>query len=105
MLGNQLGTPVVDKTGLTGTYDYDLEFMPEPGGTLGGGGLPPLPPPPPGATPPPSATARVDPPADQGETPSLMTAVQEQLGLKLEKKKTSLDFVVIDHIEKVPTEN
>ena len=105
MLGNQLGTPVVDKTGLTGTYDYDLEFMPEPGGTLGGGGLPPLPPPPPGATPPPSATAGVDPPADQGEAPSLMNAVQEQLGLKLEKKKTSLDFIVIDHIEKVPTEN
>jgi len=37
--------------------------------------------------------------------PSIFTAVQEQLGLKLESQKVPQDFLVIDHIEKVPTEN
>jgi len=37
--------------------------------------------------------------------PSIFTAVQEQLGLKLESQKVPQDFLVIDHIEKIPTEN
>ena len=100
MLGNQLGNPVVDKTGLTGNYDFTLEFAPEPGRMMGPfGGLPPPPPPPPGAVPGPGQADA------QSEAPALLTAIQEQLGLKLEQKKGPLDLVVIDHAEKVPTEN
>jgi uncharacterized protein (TIGR03435 family) len=99
ILGNQLGSPVVDKTGLTGVYDFSLDFAPEPGRGLPG--LPPPPPPPPGAggpPPPPEAQA-------QGDLPPIMTAVQEQLGLKLDKTKGPLDVIVVDKGDKVPTEN
>ena len=98
VLAQELGSPVLDKTGLTGEFDYTLEFMPE-----GGGGLPglPLPPPPPGGGPPPGAGGT----ADGVEAPALIPAVQDQLGLKLEKKRGPLDILVIDHAEKVPTEN
>ena len=60
MLSNQLGRPVVDMTGLTGKYDYTLEFLPEEGQMMKGpmGGLPPPPPPPPGAGPAPGDNAR-----------------------------------------------
>jgi uncharacterized protein (TIGR03435 family) len=99
MLANQLGRPVIDKTGLTGDYDYTLEFSPE---GLGGGMLaglpPPLPPPGGGGPPEPTSTADQD-------SPGLLAAVQEQLGLKLESKKGPLDLLVIDHAEKTPTEN
>jgi uncharacterized protein (TIGR03435 family) len=78
------GRPVYDKTGLTGFYDFNLRFAPEPG--AGG----PLGPPPPGAPPPP-----VDP-----DAPNIYTAVQEQLGLKLESAKGPVDVVVIDRIER-----
>ncbi len=37
--------------------------------------------------------------------PSVFTAVQEQMGLKLEAQKVPVDMIVIDHVEKVPTEN
>ena len=91
LLGNQLGQPVIDETGLTGEYDFNLEFSRE--------GLPsgPLGPPPP----PPALTAA----SPDSEPPSLLTAVQEQLGLKLESKKGPQDLIVIDHAEKTPVEN
>lgn len=97
MLGNQLGSPVVDKTGLTGTYDFTIDFAPERG--LGGLSLPP--PPPPGGGDLGGPRAATDP----SDVPNLFTAVQEQLGLKLEKKKGPVDTIVIDHLEKTPTEN
>ena len=42
---------------------------------------------------------------NQDAAPTLIVAVQEQLGLKLESKKGPVDILVIDHAEKVPTEN
>lgn len=82
LLANQLGRPVVNRTGLTGDYDYTLEFSPE--GLARGT----------------SAAAAADP-----DVPSLPTAVQKQLGLKLERKKGPVEVLVVDHAEQTPTEN
>ncbi|MBZ5576437.1 MAG: TIGR03435 family protein [Acidobacteriia bacterium] len=90
VLSNQLGRPVLDKTELTGNYDFKLTWTPDPG--QGGG---PFGPPPPGVEPPP-------PPDPNG--PSLFTAVQEQLGLRLESQKGPVDMIVVDRAEK-PSEN
>jgi uncharacterized protein (TIGR03435 family) len=72
---------VVDRTGLSGNYDIDLTFTPER--------MPQGPPPP--SVPVPS----IDP-----NGPSLFTAVQEQLGLKLESDKAPVEVLVIDHVER-----
>jgi len=84
LLSRLMDRPVLDRTGLSGVFDLDLSFDP--------GGLPGLPPPPPGADRPPS------------DAPSVFTAVQEQLGLKLESTKGPVDVLVVDHVEH-PTEN
>jgi uncharacterized protein (TIGR03435 family) len=82
LLGALVGRPVVDRTGLKGAYDFDLEFTPDEVQR----------------TPPAEA-----PPDPIG--PSLFTAVQSQLGLKLEARKGPVEQIVIDHIEMVPTDN
>lgn len=41
----------------------------------------------------------------QSDGPDLFTAIQEQLGLKLESGKTSVDTLVVDHAERIPSEN
>jgi uncharacterized protein (TIGR03435 family) len=89
-LSSQLRRPVLDKTGLTGNYDFKLTWTPEAGQGLGaGGGLP----------------AGVDAlPAPDPNGPTIFTAVQEQLGLRLESQKGPVDMIVIDRAEK-PTEN
>jgi uncharacterized protein (TIGR03435 family) len=94
-LSRQLGRPVTDKTGLKGTYDFTLDFDPE--GSFGGRGM--MAPPPPGGGEGPGA----NPP--ESEAAGLFTALQEQLGLKLEQKKGPLDMLVVDHSEKTPVEN
>ena len=84
-LSQQVGRIVVDKTGLAGNYDFSIQFTPEQGG------MPVAPSDtPPGASLPPS-----DPSAS-----SIFTAVQEQLGLKLESGKGPVEIVVIDRIER-----
>jgi len=80
MLAAQTGRPVVDATGLTEEYGFALYWIPRP----------------PGADP----TAAEDPAG-----PDLFTALQEQLGLKLEPKKGPIEVLVIDHAEKIPTAN
>lgn len=90
LLSQQLGRPVVDKTGITGEFDIEMHWTPEPG--QGGGPFG-------GAPPPPEAIASSD-----NSGPSLLTAVQEQLGLKLESQKLPVPILVIDSVSK-PTEN
>jgi len=69
--------PVVDRTGLTGTWDLAIEFVPEPNG---------------------SAAADTNPrPPVQG--PAFVDALREQLGLKLESAKAPIQTLVIDHVE------
>jgi uncharacterized protein (TIGR03435 family) len=83
-LGN-LGRPVVDQTGLTGTYDWYIEFLPE---------LPP------GL--PPGAVIQGRPPDASG--PSFIEALRNQIGIKLVSQKGPYDYLIVDHIEH-PTEN
>ena len=78
---------MADETGLTSKYDFVLNFSTE-GLYLGTG---------------PIAVSQGD--GDPPHQPDLAGALQSQLGLRLEPKKESLDVVVIDHMEKVPTEN
>ena len=78
---------VVDKTGLTGYYDINLTYTPTPDQLPQG-------PPPPG----------VETPAIDPNGPSLYTALQEQLGLKLQDQRGPVEVVVIDAID-APTEN
>jgi bla regulator protein blaR1 len=90
-LSQQLGRPVVDKTGLTGKYDFELKWTPDPGQGPAG----PFGPPPPGVQLPP-------PPDPNG--PSIFTALTEQLGLRLESERAPAEMLVIDRVEK-PSEN
>jgi uncharacterized protein (TIGR03435 family) len=89
ILSRQLNRTVIDKTGLTGEYAYTLDYMPE--------NMPSLIP---GA---PEGGSKPDMSADLGK-PSLFTAVEEQLGLKLEATKGTVDVIVIDNID-LPSEN
>jgi uncharacterized protein (TIGR03435 family) len=67
--------PILDKSGLKGVYDFKLEWI-----------------------------TRVE--ANNGsDGPTIFDAVQKQLGLKLDARKESVEFLVIDHCEKEPTEN
>jgi uncharacterized protein (TIGR03435 family) len=80
---------VVDRTGLTGAFDFELKWTPGTGGQFAAGGAPP------GAPPLPP----IDP-----NGPSIFAAVQEQLGVKLESTKGPVDVIVIDRAEQ-PTED
>lgn len=90
VLSRFCGRPVINKTALTGRYDFDLKWTPdeEQGGPMS-----------PGARP----GGDDAPPPDSTGT-SLFTAIQEQLGLKLEPQKAPMDVLVIQHIDH-PTEN
>jgi uncharacterized protein (TIGR03435 family) len=88
-LGNQLDRPVVDKTGLAGKYDFSVEYTPD---------LSRMPLPPPG--PAPAAATEAGTPGS-----NLVSAIEQQLGLRLVSGKAKLDVVVVDKVEKTPTEN
>jgi uncharacterized protein (TIGR03435 family) len=100
MLSRFTERPVLDMTGIQGQYDFDFAFAPEtmrglppmPRGPMGPGG------PPPGA----AGKPQADVPAERAGT--IFDAVQ-QYGLKLERRKAPLEMIVVDHIEKTPTEN
>jgi uncharacterized protein (TIGR03435 family) len=73
LLSDRLDRPVLDQTGLKGTFDIVLDWSPDSAG-------------------------------QDTTSPSIFTAVQEQLGLKLEPKKEPVEFLVVDHAER-PSEN
>ncbi len=99
-LTGRLDAPVADATGLEGEYDFDLIFTPEVD-TGGGTVVSPLPPP---ASPNPTAGGN-DSSAPM-EHPLLRDALREQLGLELRPvKNVSVDVVIIDSANKVPTAN
>jgi uncharacterized protein (TIGR03435 family) len=83
-LSDRVGRPIEDKTGLTGIYDFTLQM-----GDQGHDG--------PAAGPDPNS-------ADAPTGPSIFTALQEQLGLKLDAEKGPVQVLVIDHIE-MPAQN
>jgi uncharacterized protein (TIGR03435 family) len=85
MLSRMLGRTVIDKTGLTGKFDITMDWTPDEGQAMQ---LPP-------DAPKPSQT-------DTG--PSIFTAMQEQLGLKLESQKGPVEIFIVEHAEK-PSEN
>jgi uncharacterized protein (TIGR03435 family) len=89
ILSRELGRSIVDHTGLKGPYDYELKWTPAD-------------------APPPTAGGDSGAPKSDGEGdvsgPSLFTALEEQLGLKLESTKGQVDVVVIDHLD-MPSAN
>ena len=93
-LSGFLHRPVVDKTGLTGNYDVTLKFVTEELAQLQGSGAQT-------AVPGGSPNAGL-PPAPSGDAsfPTLMVAVQEQLGLKLEAGKGQAEYIVVEYVEK-----
>jgi bla regulator protein blaR1 len=88
VLSDQVGRPVIDRTGLKGNFDFKLQWTPDPGQPMGG----PL-----------SPGVEAPPPPDPNG-PSIFTALQEQLGLRLESQKGPVDILVIDRVGK-PSEN
>lgn len=87
VLSRQLQRPVLDNTGLKGNYDFSLKWTPDQSEMQMG----------------PKAPGDAAPPPE-GTGPSIFTAMQEQLGLKLEGEKAPMKVLVIEHIEK-PSEN
>jgi uncharacterized protein (TIGR03435 family) len=82
----EIDRPVIDRTGLKGVFDIALDWTPEnqrPQGSEAEGR---------GAI-------------EGAPGPNIFRALQQQLGLRLEPQKGSVEILVIDHAEKVPTEN
>jgi uncharacterized protein (TIGR03435 family) len=80
-----LDRPVVDHTGLSGRWDFTLTWTPDETQFA-------------------SLGVHIPPPPDSAAAPALFTAIQQQLGLKLESTKERVDVLVIDRVEK-PSEN
>jgi uncharacterized protein (TIGR03435 family) len=77
LLSVQAGRPVLDDTGMTGTYDIVLRWFLD------------------------TTPGSASPPAG----PTLMDAVREQLGLVLVPKHRAIDVIVVDHLNRAPTQN
>ena len=103
-----LSRPVTDETGLATKYDFTLTFsadgmnapMGAPSGPVGIM-VPAAPPAPSGA----ASGAASTSPLEGDSLPDVFRAVKEQLGLALEAKKGPVKLIVLDHIEKTPTDN
>jgi len=101
-LSNWMDRPVLDMTEAKGVYDVDLEWSGDDGprgmmGLRGPGG--------PEGGPRPEGAPRPEIHDESADAPSIFTALQDKLGLKLDSRKAPVDILIIDHAEKVPTEN
>jgi uncharacterized protein (TIGR03435 family) len=83
-LSRQMERPVVDLTKLPGVYDLTLDWVPDEALKPG---------------------ADSKPAGDAPPGPDLLTALQQQLGLKLQPQKAPLELIVVDHADRVPVEN
>jgi len=77
-LGTNLGRPMVDQTGLSGKFDFSLEWTQEPSGPR-----------------PPGAEVPADP-----SGPSFEEALRDQLGIKLQAEKAAVSVLTVDHVER-----
>lgn len=99
-LSNQLGRTVIDNTGLKGSYDFLLSWgydmtpvaPPAPAVSVGEGGGAPV-------------VQAPAPPAPDGGSQALISAIQKQLGLRVTAKKGPVDILVVDHFDKIPAQN
>ncbi len=73
MLVSKVSAPVIDRTGLTGRYDVDVQYAPDG--------------------------------SEDTTFPSLTTALQDRLGLRLQPEMVPVDIIVIDHADQSPTDN
>jgi uncharacterized protein (TIGR03435 family) len=80
-LARQMDRPVLDMTELKGVFNLTINFTPE------------------------DVNNRDEGKADRDAYPPLLTALQEQLGLRLDPRKAPIEILVVDHVERVPTEN
>jgi bla regulator protein blaR1 len=86
-LSDFTGRMVIDKTNLAGKYDMNLRWTPEPGQSWFPSGSP-------------APSGRSSIPEPDPNKPSLLSAIQEQLGLKLESQTAPIELFVIDHVER-----
>jgi uncharacterized protein (TIGR03435 family) len=94
LLSSQLGRTIVDKTGLSGNYELKLQWSPDSSeGPRGSGGAPVV-----------ASGEGGAPPTDPSLT-SVYTAIQEQLGIRLDAQKGPVPVLVIDSAQKPVTEN
>ncbi len=77
VLAERLGRPVADQTALSGRFDFTLEWRPDtdPADNL---------------------------PANLANRPSIFTAIREQLGFRLDAKKSQVEVIVVDNVQKLP---
>jgi uncharacterized protein (TIGR03435 family) len=78
-LARVAGRPVIDRTGMDGRFFYSLSYSP-------------------------LSTEATSGAADPGP-PDFFVAVQQQLGLKLEPRNEPIEILIVDHAERVPTQN
>jgi uncharacterized protein (TIGR03435 family) len=96
-----LSAHLVDRTGLAGKYDFTLEFTVPENGQIEVGAKATMP-----VSPGQTAPIYRDPsPGEQDAVAIVSAAMEKQLGLKLEATKITMDALVIDHVEKTPTDN
>jgi uncharacterized protein (TIGR03435 family) len=73
MLTPKVGRPVINRTGLQGSYDVDVEYAPNM--------------------------------SEDSSLPSIFTAIQDKLGLRLVSQEVPVDVLIVDEVNELPTEN